>query len=593
MTHIFADRVLELCNVSGTNDAAVIGAVSGYRTLSSAVSNNDTIHYMIQEVDVGGRPSGAWEVGRGSYNAGSVTRTTVIASSTGSKISFSAGTIKQLALTVAAPSIPAVAGDWRSALGAVAKAGDTLTGPLNFAPPVNLAAAGTTDLSTALSNVINITGSATINSFGILAAGATRRLVFAGTPTINSSGGATRLPGGVASISVAAGDTAELMSLGGGSWAVTNYTRAAGFGEVIASAPTLASVMALLRASDQPTYRNLLINGDIRLNQEVAVSVTGHGTFPVDGWQIANASTARITAAQQVTSAFQGFLTSLRATVTTAGAPGAGDLHAFIQGVEGYATGRLGWGTSGALGVWVSGYFRSSVPGTYAISMRNAAQNRSYVAPLVINNANTTEYKSWFIPGDTAGTWANGSSVGMYLTVALAVGSTYQTATTNAWQAGNFLGITGQTQLTSTNGATFEMTGVQNEPSYLSAYEALPFDISLQRARRYWQSSYAYGFTPGTNVDSLGNAYRGFAIGSNDLVAFAPFPVEMRAAPSVVLYSPGNGAASNVRRVANGANQPLSAGMSAGARGMYACQGGGGFVSGELYDFHYVANARI
>ena len=61
------------------------GAASGFQTFSSAIGNGNTTYYAI----VGGSE---WEVGLGTVAAGTLARTTVIASSTGSAVSFSAGT---------------------------------------------------------------------------------------------------------------------------------------------------------------------------------------------------------------------------------------------------------------------------------------------------------------------------------------------------------------------------------------------------------------------------------------------------------------------------------------------------------------------
>lgn len=85
MALLVKDRVQESSTTTGTGTFTLDGAVSGFQTFSSAIGNGNTTYYAI----VGGSE---WEVGLGTVAAGTLARTTVIASSTGSAVSFSAGT---------------------------------------------------------------------------------------------------------------------------------------------------------------------------------------------------------------------------------------------------------------------------------------------------------------------------------------------------------------------------------------------------------------------------------------------------------------------------------------------------------------------
>ena len=103
---------------------------------------------------------------------------------------------------------------------------------LNEAPVVTIASASTVNIGAATANTINISGTATITSFGTIAAGATRRLVFQGALTLTHNAASLILPG-AANITTAAGDVAEFMSLGGGNWRCFSYQR--GSGEALSS----------------------------------------------------------------------------------------------------------------------------------------------------------------------------------------------------------------------------------------------------------------------------------------------------------------------------------------------------------------------
>lgn len=104
------------------------------------------------------------------------------------------------------------------------EAGLTMTGAVNFAPAVTLPSGATVDLGVAGSNNITISGSVTITSLGTAADGVERKVTFSGSPTITHNATSLILPGNT-SITAAAGDTAEFVSLGAGNWRCRSYTR--------------------------------------------------------------------------------------------------------------------------------------------------------------------------------------------------------------------------------------------------------------------------------------------------------------------------------------------------------------------------------
>ena len=90
MALVLADRVQESTTSPGTGDISLGGAVTGFRTFSSVMTNADTCYYAI--ADQGGAN---WEVGLGTYaSTGNILqRTTVYASSAGgtTKADFASG----------------------------------------------------------------------------------------------------------------------------------------------------------------------------------------------------------------------------------------------------------------------------------------------------------------------------------------------------------------------------------------------------------------------------------------------------------------------------------------------------------------------
>ncbi len=97
MAHVTADRVLQACTPVGTTSFSLGTAVTGFIGIASipGIVNNDTAHYSAWGVDADGVPTGEWENGVGTYASGtsSLTRTTVLSSTTGSAITFTASTV--------------------------------------------------------------------------------------------------------------------------------------------------------------------------------------------------------------------------------------------------------------------------------------------------------------------------------------------------------------------------------------------------------------------------------------------------------------------------------------------------------------------
>jgi hypothetical protein len=90
MAHIIADRVQETSTTTGTGAITLAGAVTGFRTFGSVMANGDTIYYTITDQS----PSANWEVGVGTWNTGgTLSRTTILASSTGSAVNFTSGAL--------------------------------------------------------------------------------------------------------------------------------------------------------------------------------------------------------------------------------------------------------------------------------------------------------------------------------------------------------------------------------------------------------------------------------------------------------------------------------------------------------------------
>ena len=255
-------------------------------------------------------------------------------------------------------------------------------------------------------------------------------------------------------------------------------------------------------AASPYVLKNKIINGDMRIDQRnagAAVTInTGSNNYTLDRWQAQGTAAAGVYTVQRSTTAPSEFVNSFLATVTTADASlAAGDFYGVGQFIEGFNVADLGWGTANAKTVTISFWVRSSVTGTFGGSVGNSAFNRSYPFTYTISTANTFEYKTITIAGDTTGTWLTDNGIGVRLYFGLGVGSNLS-GTAGAWAGVGTTSATGATNLMATVSATFYITGVQLEQgSTATPFERRLYNQELANCQRYFQT---YGDYEGTGV---------------------------------------------------------------------------------------------
>ena len=252
--------------------------------------------------------------------------------------------------------------------------------------------------------------------------------------------------------------------------------------------PALANVR-------EPNFRNILINGDMSIDQRNSGSSVTVGTvnplYTLDRMAVQSSQSSKFSIQQNAGSVTppEYFKNYIGATSLSAYSIASGDYFTIRQGIEGSNIINLAWGTSDAKTVTLSFWVRSSLTGTFGGSFTNDGFNRSYPFSYTISSANTWEKKSITVAGDTSGTWLTTNGLGIYVTLGLGVGSTYS-GTAGSWSASGLLSATGATSVVGTNGATFYMTGMQLEAgSVASDFEFLPHDVNFNRCERYYHKT--------------------------------------------------------------------------------------------------------
>ncbi len=214
--------------------------------------------------------------------------------------------------------------------------------------------------------------------------------------------------------------------------------------------------------------KNRIINGAMVIDQRNAgASVTPTDqSYTLDRWSQFLSQASKLTIQQNAGSVTPpaGFTNYLGVTSTAATTVGAGDFFNLYQYIEGFNVADLNWGTANAKTITLSFWVRSSLTGTFGGSLMNSSPNRSYPFTYTISAANTWEQKSITVAGDTSGTWLTTNGIGLRVLLGLGMGSNL-TGPAGAWAGAAYYGANGATNVVSTNGATFYITGVQLEQS--------------------------------------------------------------------------------------------------------------------------------
>jgi hypothetical protein len=266
-------------------------------------------------------------------------------------------------------------------------------------------------------------------------------------------------------------------------------------------------------------------------NAGASTTPTTGGTYNIDRWQTNLSQASKFSIQQNAGSVTPpaGFTNYLGVTSLSAYSITSSDLFFIEQDIEGFNMADFNWGAANARTVTLSFWVYSSLTGTFGGSLRNSSGGRSYPFGYTISAANTWEYKTVTITGDTSGTWLTTNGIGIRLSLSIGSGSNWA-GTAGAWNSNNNWTVSGAVSVVGTSGATFYITGVQLEVgSSATSFEYRPYGTELQLCQRYCQvvsrfEEWVYGSSAGTSNAAVG----------------VLFIQAMRASPTVTLAPAGS-----------------------------------------------------
>jgi len=278
--------------------------------------------------------------------------------------------------------------------------------------------------------------------------------------------------------------------------------------------------------------RNLIINSQFQVAQR-GTSSTSEGYQTVDRFRFTSSDMDQLAFTQsQDTTGPSGFTNSYKLTVTTPETTTEAEEQLFMYHcVEAQNLQQLGYGTSDAKQLTLSFWVKSSVTGAYCVAFYENDGNRLITSTYSISSANTWEYKTITIDGDTSGTINNDNGSGIELYFFLSCGpdrKTTDSTTWGTWTAAKF-GYGQVADVAATSGATWQITGVQLEVGDVATpFEHRSYGEELALCQRYYRQF--GGAWAGNKKEGIVNA---MAYDANEVYGILVLPVSMRTLPSI------------------------------------------------------------
>ena len=271
-------------------------------------------------------------------------------------------------------------------------------------------------------------------------------------------------------------------------------------GSQLMKSANTAESFSLVRAG----RKNLIINGSCMIDQRNGGAAVSSG-YAVDRTHIEGFNGAGTGTGQQVSDAPEGLFKSLKITVTgTDTSLGSTDFYTLRHIIEGQNVAHLGFGTNNAKTVTLSFWVKSSITGIFCCSLGNGTNNKTMPREYHIDNPNKWEYKTLTFDPAITGSWGTDHGRGFSVRWCMGVGSTRR-GDADVYNGNESHGTINQTNLFATNGATFQITGMQLETgSSATPFEYRSYGEELALCKRYYEKYTASG----------GNTGRGPQVGS-------------------------------------------------------------------------------
>ena len=368
-------------------------------------------------------------------------------------------------------------------------------------------------------------------------------------------------------------------------------------------AAELAKMGEVLTNSQIGGRRNIIINGAMQVAQRgtSASSIQSGGYRTVDRFYFGtNGRDEGVYTNAQVSDAPSGFSSSFKVTTTTAeSAIDANDLVWVAQRIEAQDLQQLKNGSSDAEKVTLSFYVKSSITGTFGVTLYKPENTfRIINATYTINSADTWEQKVITFDGDTSGGGIdNDNTEALRVVWHLASGSTYDSTNSTSWadySTSNWAGGHAQDGVITTTNATWQLTGVQLEVGeQATPFEHRSFGEELALCQRYYQKSYADNVAPSTVTNNGAFWTNIIRNASNQNYWHVQTYQTMRSQPSVTTHSPATGTSGKFENDTDGADRDSAVSNTSNTGFSIRPNSGTSNDLGDVVAVHWVADSEL
>ena len=233
--------------------------------------------------------------------------------------------------------------------------------------------------------------------------------------------------------------------------------------------------------------RNLIINGAMQVAQGTGTNSGLDGYYTVDRMRVEAGSAGTTIETSQSTDAPTGFKNSFQYQIKSESST-VTNSSSVVYRIEGQDMSHLEWGTSNAKTITLSFYVKcSKALSSLGGSVTNNAFNMTYPFDYAISTADTWERKTITIEGPTSGTWLDTNGAGVRLNFNLGSASA-RLATADTWANTVARGPTGAGNITQTDEATWQITGLQWElGDTATPFEHRSYGQELALCQRYYE----------------------------------------------------------------------------------------------------------
>jgi len=303
----------------------------------------------------------------------------------------------------------------------------------------------------------------------------------------------------------------------------------------VANDGTASAKLTSINNGQLSGFRNLLINGEMQVNQRI----TDHGVansfnpvtgsiYTLDRWIVANKNSFDTDSAKVLkdTDSPNNFASSMKWDIGNTETPNNNQFCGIEQKIEAQNLVGLGYGTSSAKSITLSFHVKSNKTGTYCVQLMTQGSTNEYLlSEYTISSQNTWEKKTITFIGNVPNPLNNDNGAGLRIIWALTSGSDQHAAATTSWVSStSFHATSNQVNLWDNASNNWYMTGCQLEVGEAATeYEHRSFGHELQLCQRYFYKII------GTSDDIAGF---GFTTSSSDNFFNIQFPVPMRDYPT-------------------------------------------------------------